>query len=220
MGWIRCDGRSLLVKDYPQLFSVIGYNFGGSGDTFQLPYPDGRVMAFVGQADTVPATDWVMGDLSGEEMHTLTIAELPAHNHDICGGSLDVSNGIVPTNSGKTSREATDIGIDTSGGYYGLIFSSRGGAVDTTRGGPDFLDVTTGEPSLTTHVKPLVITDPKHRHSIASNGTNSPHNNIQPTIWLGYLFVYGGKLFKGTDNLSAPYSQNLFPYPPNGRRIY
>jgi hypothetical protein len=36
------------------------------------------------------------------------------------------------------------------------------------------------------------ITDPTHRHQIASNGNDQYHNNIQPTLFYGNLFVYSG----------------------------
>jgi len=36
-GWLICDGRSLSKNDYFDLFKVIGYNFGGSDSTFNVP---------------------------------------------------------------------------------------------------------------------------------------------------------------------------------------
>lgn len=36
-GWLKCDGRELPVSDYPDLFSILGYKHGGSGNTFKLP---------------------------------------------------------------------------------------------------------------------------------------------------------------------------------------
>ena len=36
-GWLLCDGRSLKKSDYLDLFNVIGYTHGGSGDNFSLP---------------------------------------------------------------------------------------------------------------------------------------------------------------------------------------
>jgi microcystin-dependent protein len=32
-----CDGRALDVSGYPELFSVLGYLYSGSGDTFHIP---------------------------------------------------------------------------------------------------------------------------------------------------------------------------------------
>jgi microcystin-dependent protein len=36
-GWMLCDGRALAVERYPELFTVLGYRYGGSDDTFQIP---------------------------------------------------------------------------------------------------------------------------------------------------------------------------------------
>lgn len=40
-GLIECDGRSLLVEDYPELFAKIGTRYGGDGEVnFQIPNLD------------------------------------------------------------------------------------------------------------------------------------------------------------------------------------
>lgn len=37
-GWLECDGREVDVADYPELFSAIGFTFGGNdSDKFKLP---------------------------------------------------------------------------------------------------------------------------------------------------------------------------------------
>lgn len=50
-GWLKCNGAALSRLLYTSLFAQIGYTFGGSGDTFNLPdlrgefirgYDDGR----------------------------------------------------------------------------------------------------------------------------------------------------------------------------------
>lgn len=36
--FMQCDGRSLSVQEYPELFAVIGTQYGGDGvNTFNLP---------------------------------------------------------------------------------------------------------------------------------------------------------------------------------------
>lgn len=39
-GTVPCDGRALSCDEYPELFAVIGYHFGGEGDTFHVPKMD------------------------------------------------------------------------------------------------------------------------------------------------------------------------------------
>ncbi len=36
-GWMVCDGRTLSVSLYPELFAALGYLYGGSNDTFNIP---------------------------------------------------------------------------------------------------------------------------------------------------------------------------------------
>jgi hypothetical protein len=42
-GWMPCDGRTLQIRDYMTLFSIIGTMYGGDGSTnFALPNLSGR----------------------------------------------------------------------------------------------------------------------------------------------------------------------------------
>lgn len=36
-GWLLADGSSVAKTDYPVLFGVFGYTYGGAGDNFNLP---------------------------------------------------------------------------------------------------------------------------------------------------------------------------------------
>lgn len=36
-GWLECRGQTVTTADYPDLFNVIGYAYGGSGTSFKLP---------------------------------------------------------------------------------------------------------------------------------------------------------------------------------------
>lgn len=48
-GFLIADGRSLKKAEYTELFDVIGYTYGGSGDNFNLPnFADGKFMRGIG----------------------------------------------------------------------------------------------------------------------------------------------------------------------------
>lgn len=48
-GFLLCDGRSLKKSEYKELFNIIGYTYGGSGDSFNLPkFNDGRFFRSIG----------------------------------------------------------------------------------------------------------------------------------------------------------------------------
>lgn len=48
-GFLIADGRSLKKTEYPELFNVLGYLYGGSGENFNLPnFSDGKFMRSIG----------------------------------------------------------------------------------------------------------------------------------------------------------------------------
>jgi microcystin-dependent protein len=77
--WIACDGTVYNNVDYPLLFSVIGYTYGGDGvSTFAVPNLTGRV-----PLGTDHSTSYPIGSYGGEINHTLSWDEMPAHAHGV-----------------------------------------------------------------------------------------------------------------------------------------
>lgn len=80
LGWAFCDGRTLPISGYEALFSLLGTTYGGDGVTnFALPNMRGRLMIHAGQGAGL--SNYTLGQTGGESSHTLTINEMPAHNH-------------------------------------------------------------------------------------------------------------------------------------------
>ena len=80
--YMKCEGQELSRIEYDILFSAIGTTYGaGNGTTtFNLPNLKGRVITGIDSNDT----DFdVLGETGGEKTHTLTVGEMPSHNHDI-----------------------------------------------------------------------------------------------------------------------------------------
>lgn len=79
-GWLICDGSAVSRTTYSNLFDVIGTNYGdGDGSTtFNLPNLKGRIPVGIDANDTSFDT---VGETGGEKTHTLTISEMPSHNH-------------------------------------------------------------------------------------------------------------------------------------------
>lgn len=191
IGWLKCDGRQISTSEFSALFSVLGYSFGGSGSSFALPNPQGRIAGFVGQTVGV-TSDWALGDASGAETHTLTIAQMPSHNHTKSGTTTGGVDGV-------TSSSVTNITTNTNAPSVGLV--QRTGVNTTTTTG----DSSLGELDLVNAAQ-LTLTDLGHTHNIASNGGDQPHNNMQPTLFLGNLFIYCGK-----PRVGGHPSYNAFP---------
>lgn len=84
-GWLVCNGRSLLRTQYPELFAIIGTDFGNvSSTTFNLPDYTSRVIgAFGASLKTPPSTltTRTRGTVVGNETIQLTVPQLPAHSH-------------------------------------------------------------------------------------------------------------------------------------------
>jgi microcystin-dependent protein len=180
IGWIKCDGRQLSTSEFSALFSVLGYSFGGSGSSFALPDPQGRVPGFVGQ--TAGTSDWALGDASGAETHTLTIAEMPSHNHGVAAGGQIAENNQTSVNG---LHSHTHNANGPTG--YGLVYQN---GQDTYQGETD----ASAEPNLFTASTALSIdASGAHTHTLNPAGGDQPHNNMQPTLFLGNLFIYSGK---------------------------
>lgn len=207
MGWLKCDGRSMDKNAFNLLFQVIGYTFGGSGQTFNLPNPQGRVMGSVGTVvdDDNRSRFFGPGTSVGELDHKLVLSEIPSHNHD------DSTSPVVPnggsTSEGNTSTSLTGI-TQTNIGTAVLSdpghthsYQNQPNSVNpavsatTTNVADDFnVNQVTGRSTTgitdTGHIH--TITDPGHKHKIASNGGDQYHNNIQPTLFYGNSYIYCG----------------------------
>ena len=75
-GFLLCDGAEYSRTEYPELFSAIGtvYGAGDGESTFNVPNLSTRVPVGAGEG-------YALGATGGEEKHTLTENEMPAHSH-------------------------------------------------------------------------------------------------------------------------------------------
>ena len=79
-GWAKCDGQLVPIAQNAALFSLLGTTYGGDGKTtFALPDLRGREPIGKGQGAGLAA--YAIGQKGGQETHTLTENEMPAHQH-------------------------------------------------------------------------------------------------------------------------------------------
>src|SRR6266487_504814 len=74
-GWALCNGQLLPINQNQALFSLLGTTYGGDGRVnFALPNLQGRTPIHTGNGH-------ILGEVGGEQAHTLNISEIPTHTH-------------------------------------------------------------------------------------------------------------------------------------------
>src|SRR5215212_5200384 len=74
-GWALCNGQLLPINQNQALFALLGTTYGGDGRVnFALPNLQSRIPIHFGSGHT-------LGEVGGEESHTLIASEMPAHTH-------------------------------------------------------------------------------------------------------------------------------------------
>lgn len=115
-GWALCNGQLLPIAQNTALFSILGTTYGGDGrTTFGLPSLRGRLAMHAGNGPGL--TPRRLGEKSGTETNTLSILNLPSHNHTASGTvSLQGKNGPgdeTNPGGGYFATAGTDLYADT-----------------------------------------------------------------------------------------------------------
>jgi microcystin-dependent protein len=120
--WALCNGQQLPINQNQPLFALLGTTYGGNGQTtFALPDLRDRVPIHAGNGHG-------LGDRGGEPSHTLSIGEMPAHNHAL------VASGASAT----TAAVASDAVLGARHNQYGgpaAVTTAHPSAVTVTGGG-------------------------------------------------------------------------------------
>jgi microcystin-dependent protein len=91
-GWSFCEGQLLPISENENLFQLIGTTYGGDGqETFALPDLRGRVPVHLRNGHTNDR-----GESGGVETVTLTVNQIPAHNHAQLGSTTPAAD-TLPT---------------------------------------------------------------------------------------------------------------------------
>jgi microcystin-dependent protein len=103
VGWMLCQGQLLPIAENETLFTLIGTTYGGDGqETFALPNLQSRVPMHQGSGFT-------LSEMGGVETVTLTVNQIPAHQHP-----PGVSSGSGSSNTPANSVSATWAGSQYS----------------------------------------------------------------------------------------------------------
>jgi microcystin-dependent protein len=114
--WAACNGQLLPIAQYPALFQLIGTTYGGDGQTtFALPNLQGRLPVQAGG-------NMVQGQTGGELTHTLTVAEMPTHTHQL---SVSGNVAVTGTEPGPSVALARSSGGSLYSGTIALVNMSE-----------------------------------------------------------------------------------------------
>jgi microcystin-dependent protein len=155
-GWSFCNGQLLPINQNQALFSLFGTTYGGNGQTtFGLPNLQGRVPIHQGNG-------FVMGQAGGETAHTLTQAEMTAHNHFV------QSNTATAATSNQSLPAATAV--------FGL-------ALGVPSSGTNFAVSAYGAGAPANALAP---------QTIGNTGGSQAHSNQQPYLTLNFIVALQG----------------------------
>jgi len=127
-GWAMCSGQLLSIQQNAALFALLGTYYGGDGvRTFALPDLRGRVPVHVGAGFT-------QGQVGGQETHTLTSSELPAHSH-VASGTANQATTNVPSGNVLAEKPRRGINVYAGAPTGGTIQPLATAALTTVGGG-------------------------------------------------------------------------------------
>jgi microcystin-dependent protein len=89
-GWAACNGQILSIAQNTALFSLLGTQYGGNGQTtFALPDMRGRVPVHAGQGPGL--SPYEQGEAGGQQNVTLSVSQMPVHNHLLNASSAEAA---------------------------------------------------------------------------------------------------------------------------------
>jgi microcystin-dependent protein len=105
-GWMFCSGQLLPISENETLFQLIGTTYGGDGQsTFALPNLQSRFPLHMG---TRSGITYQLGEAAGVESVTLTIQQIPQHNHPFLAS---IDPGSLPSPAGAVLGALSPVSI-------------------------------------------------------------------------------------------------------------
>jgi microcystin-dependent protein len=164
LGLLKCDGTSHLVATYPRLHTVIGYTYGGSGTSFNVPNLHATKLSIKGAPSTTIGT----------------ITNTANHVHDI-GDVTWNSNNNAPVSANGVAVAMTH----THNGYASnRTFTATSPAAHEHNGTtPSYNGIPNTDSSNATNGNTSNNGTPRHNHNFnfnAYNSSNSAYSGTTP----------------------------------------
>lgn len=167
-GWLLCDGSAISRVDYLNLYKVIGTTYGPGDGTTTFNLPDLRGRTTVGFGAGAGLTNRVMAASGGAETHTLTVDEIPSHNH----GITDPGHNHAITDPGHTHSYVNNVNNQTTDDAFSTETAADNADLNQTTGSS-----TTG----------ITINNNTTGITVNNTGGGNAHNNMSPFLVLNYI---------------------------------
>jgi microcystin-dependent protein len=130
-GWEFCRGQLIPISENDALFTLIGTTYGGDGqETFALPNLQSRVPIHQGQGPD--GTTYQLGEQAGTEQETLTIQQIPAHNHAMIASTA--ASTLSPANALLTVPTSSQQGVNVYNSAPAVFTALHASSVQPTGG--------------------------------------------------------------------------------------
>lgn len=172
-GWAFCWGQIISIAQNTAVFSLVGTTYGGNGQT-TFALPDLRGRAPIGWGQGPGLSNYVLGEVLGTENTTLTIGNMPMHNHTAVA-------------SGLTSSPSASTAAATSNTPGATLVPA---VLPTIGGGPSATSIKGYAPQdNTTSLAPSTVTG---NVTIGISGGSQPFSTMNPVLAITYLFAMEG----------------------------
>lgn len=180
VGWLFCNGSEVLKTSYPELYIVVGNNYGvaSNSDYFVLPNLSEKIP--IGNSGS---TNFQLGNTGGNKTVTLGVNQLPSHTHSGTTGD-----------NGTHSHTATDAGHQHN--YQDAYFAeNRGvgqniyGTASSTDNDNDYIYRSPQPVTSTGYAAITIGNNGSHNHDFTTNSTGSGDsvNVLNPYLVLNYI---------------------------------
>jgi microcystin-dependent protein len=203
-GYLLCQGQSVSTTEFAGLFDAIGYSYGGSGASFNVPNLENRVP--VGKGTGTFAS---LNATGGAETVTLTTDQIPSHTHTQNAHNHGASSGDAGSHSHTASSGNSSPGTNQTNGHSHSLTAvparttiPRGDGSTNTFIPLDQRVITSDFQAAHSHTvnshshTVTVDANGSHSHSVTVNnatainqntGGGAAHTNLQPYIVVNYI---------------------------------
>lgn len=182
--WAFCDGSLLPISSYNALFTIMGTQFGGDGET-NFALPDFRGCAPIGAGSGPGLTPRTQGESGGLEKTQLTVNEIPEHTHTAQTTASGASLGGTATATMKVNTDEAEGKVPA--GQYLAPSSSSNIYVDAATA-----EQTLASDAITVDTSGLTVDITELNVAINPAGGSQMFSNMQPWKCINFIICIVG----------------------------